>query len=80
MVKEVEVQAFIWQVDGLSWDEGVWSFLVQNLDEEGSYIAFEGPKDMEENLLIHGICSSIEEELRWVEMDQERRHEQHWDC
>ena len=79
VVEEVEVEGIVWQVESLSWDEGVWNFFVQNLDG-GTYVGFDGPAKMEENLLIHAIASSIEEELRWIEMDQERRHEQHWDC
>ncbi len=80
-INEVEVLNTIWKIERLSWDEGVWNFFVQNLDG-GTYVGFDGPKDMEENLLIHAIASSIEEELRWIEMDQERRHEleSHWDC
>ena len=44
--------------------------------------AFKGPKNMPEELVIHAICNAIEDELRWIEMDQERRHEleSHWDC
>lgn len=81
VVEEVEVFGTLWTIEGLAWEQGVWMFFVRNLDG-GTHIGFDGPKDMEENLLIHAIASSIEEELRWIEMDQERRHEleSHWDC
>ncbi len=81
MIEEVEVQGVIWDIDGLAWEENLWMFFVRNLDG-GTHMAFKGPKDMEENLLVHAVCSRVEEELNWIEMDQERRHEleQHWDC
>ena len=85
MIEEVEVFGKIWEVKQLSWEQDVgWSFAVPLLAESDgqAWQCFEGPEDMPENLLIHAICTCVEEELRWIEMDQERRHEleSHWDC
>ena len=82
-VSEVEVEGVVWKIERLGWDDQVgWSFAVPLLAESDgqAWQAFKGPRNMPEELVIHAICSAIEEELRWIEMDQERRHEQHWDC
>ena len=84
-VEEVEVEGIIWEIKHLGWDDQVgWSFAVPLLAESDgqAWQAFKGPKNMPEELVIHAICNAIEDELRWIEMDQERRHEleSHWDC